>query len=120
MLLAEDDAGLRARLVPELKAAGYAVDQVDNGVDAEFLGDEVAYDAVVLDLGLPGRNGLQVLANWRAADNRLPVLVLTARDAWYEKVEGFKTGADDYIVKPFDAEELHIRVKNLIEQRNKK
>ena len=114
LLLAEDDAGLRARLVPELKAAGYADDQVDNGVDAEFLGDEVAYDAVVLDLGLPGRNGLQVLANWRAADNRLPVLVLTARDAWYEKVEGFKTGADDYLGKPFHVEELLARLDALV------
>ena len=114
ILLAEDDAGLRARLVPDLKANGFAVDEVGNGVDAEFMGGEVAYDAVILDLGLPRRNGLEVLANWRAAGNRLPVLVLTARDAWYEKVEGFKAGADDYLGKPFHVEELLARLNALV------
>ncbi len=114
ILLAEDDAELRRRLTPDLKASGFAIDEADNGVDAEFMGDEVPYDAVVLDLGLPGRNGLEVLRNWRARGNRLPVLVLTARDAWYEKVEGFKAGADDYLGKPFHVEELLARLHALV------
>jgi DNA-binding response OmpR family regulator len=114
ILFAEDDADLRARLVPALAAAGFAVDEVDNGVDAEFMGDEINYDAVVLDLGLPQRNGLEVLRRWRARGNRLPVLVLTARDAWYEKVDGFKAGADDYLGKPFHVEELLARLNALV------
>lgn len=114
ILFAEDDAELRARLTPDLKAAGFAVDRADNGVDAEFMGDEVQYDAVILYLGLPQRTGLEVLRNWRARGNRLPVLVLTARDAWYEKVEGFKAGADDYLGKPFHVEELLARLKALV------
>ena len=114
ILFAEDDTELRSRLTPDLKAAGFAVDGADNGVDAEFMGDEVAYDAVILDLGLPQRNGLDVLRNWRARGNRLPVLVLTARDAWYEKVEGFKAGADDYLGKPFHVQELVARLNALV------
>ncbi len=114
ILFAEDDAELRTRLIPGLKVAGFAVDEADNGVDAEFMGDEVPYDAVILDLGLPQRNGLEVLRNWRARGNRLPVLVLTARDAWYEKVEGFKAGADDYLGKPFHVEELLARLNALV------
>ena len=114
ILFAEDDAELRARLTPHLKAAGFAIDEADNGVDAEFMGDEVPYDAVILDLGLPRRNGLEVLRSWRAHGNRLPVLVLTARDAWYEKVEGFKAGADDYLGKPFHVEELLARLHALV------
>ncbi len=114
ILFAEDDSELRAQLTPDLKAAGFAVDEVDNGVDAEFMGDEVAYDAVILDLGLPQRNGIDVLRNWRARGSRLPVLVLTARDAWYEKVEGFKAGADDYLGKPFHVQELLARLNALV------
>ncbi len=114
ILLAEDDVELRTRLAPDLKAAGFAVDFADNGVDAEFMGNEVQYDAVILDLGLPQRNGLEVLRNWRNRGNRLPVLVLTARDAWYEKVEGFKAGADDYLGKPFHVEELLARLSALM------
>src|SRR6185436_7161228 len=86
----------------------------DNGVDAEHLGTEWPYDAVVLDLGLPQRPGLDVLRNWRARGNAVPVLVLTARDAWHEKVEGFGAGADDYLAKPFHVEELHARLGALI------
>ena len=114
ILFAEDDVELRTRLTPDLKAAGFAVDAADNGVDAEFMGNEVQYDAVILDLGLPQRNGLEVLRHWRARGNRLPVLVLTARDAWYEKVEGFKAGADDYLGKPFHVEELLARLNALV------
>lgn len=116
ILLAEDDAELRTMLLPDLKAAGFAVDEVENGVDAEFMGDEVAYDAVILDLGLPQRNGLEVLRAWRARGSRIPVLVLTARDAWYEKVDGFKAGADDYLGKPFHVEELLARLGALVKR----
>ena len=111
VLLVEDDTELAAGLTKDLTAAGYAVDTVDNGIDAEFMGSEEPYDAVVLDLGLPGRPGLEVLANWRAAGNPTPVVVLTARDAWHERVDGLKAGADDYLGKPFHFEELLARIQ---------
>jgi two-component system OmpR family response regulator len=95
VLLVEDDAELCARLKADLGRAGYAADTADNGIDAQCLGEQEPYDAVILDLGLPGRSGLEVLKNWRTAGSKVPVLVLTARDAWYEKVDGFKAGADD-------------------------
>lgn len=114
LLLAEDDAELAQRLKPELESAGYAVDISNDGVDAEFRGDEEGYDAVILDLGLPRRSGLQVLANWRQRDNKVPVLVLTARDAWHERVDGLKAGADDYIGKPFHTEELLARLQAVL------
>jgi len=114
ILLAEDDASLSDRIKGDLIQRGYAVDVADNGVDAEYLGDEGLYDAVILDLGLPQRSGLQVLRNWRGRGNATPVLILTARDAWHEKVEGFDAGADDYVAKPFHVEELYARVGALI------
>ncbi|MDF1529376.1 MAG: response regulator transcription factor [Sedimenticola sp.] len=114
LLLVEDDAELVARLKPALKREGFAVDVASNGVDAEFMGDEEPYDVVVLDLGLPQRPGLEVLANWRARKNGVPVLVLTARDAWHERVDGFKAGADDYLGKPFHVEELVARLIALV------
>jgi two-component system OmpR family response regulator len=114
LLLVEDDAELVASLLPELKRDGFAVDLADNGVDGQFLGRENSYDAVVLDLGLPQRPGLEVLANWRAEKNPVPVLILTARDAWHERVDGFKAGADDYLGKPFHVEELVARLHALI------
>ena len=114
ILLAEDDAGLSSRLREDLTRRGYAVDVAENGIDAEHLGDEVAYDAVILDLGLPQRPGLDVLRSWRARGNAVPVLILTARDAWHEKVQGFGAGADDYLAKPFHVEELHARLGALI------
>lgn len=114
LLLVEDDAELVAHLKPALIQAGFAVDLADNGIDAEYLGDEEPYDVVVLDLGLPQRPGLDVLANWRSRDNRVPVLILTARDAWHERVDGFKYGADDYLGKPFHVEELLARLQALI------
>ncbi|MCW8847285.1 MAG: response regulator transcription factor [Sedimenticola sp.] len=114
LLLVEDDAELVARLKPALKREGFAVDVASNGVDAEFMGDEEPYDVVVLDLGLPQRPGLEVLANWRARKNSVPVLVLTARDAWHERVDGFKAGADDYLGKPFHVEELVARLIALV------
>jgi len=114
LLLAEDDNVLSAGLKRELIAAGYAVDVADNGVEAEYLGNEGIYDVVVLDLGLPQRSGLEVLRNWRSNGNSLPVIVLTARNAWHERVEGFKAGADDYLGKPFHAEELLVRLTALL------
>jgi len=114
ILVVEDDALLGERLKKDLGQAGFAVDMADNGVDGEFMGDEEPYDAVVLDLGLPKRPGLEVLNNWRKRGNRVPVIILTARDAWHEKVEGFKAGADDYLAKPFHVEELEVRINALI------
>jgi len=114
LLLAEDDHDLVNTLKKELQAAGYAVDVADNGVDAEYLGSEMIYDVAVLDLGLPQRNGIDVLKNWRASNNHLPVIVLTARNAWHERVDGFKAGADDYLGKPFHVEELLARITALL------
>jgi len=114
ILLAEDDPHLGARLRDDLTARGYAVDLAANGIDAEHLGNEWPYDAVVLDLGLPLRPGLEVLANWRRRGNAVPVLILTARGAWQEKVTGFEAGADDYLAKPFHPEELFARLGALI------
>jgi DNA-binding response OmpR family regulator len=114
ILLVEDDALLCSRLRDDLSRRGYAVDVAHNGVDAEHLGIEWPYDAVILDLGLPQRSGLDVLRHWRAQGSTAPVLILTARDAWQEKVEGFNAGADDYVVKPFHVEELYARLGALI------
>ena len=114
LLLVEDDSRLAEKLAERLRAAGFAVDHADNGVDGEHLGAEEPYDAVILDLGLPQRPGLEVLRHWREADNRVPVLILTARDAWHERVDGFKAGADDYLGKPFHVEELMVRLQALI------
>lgn len=114
VLLVEDDASLASRLRRDLEAAGMAVDVSRDGVEAEYLGDEGAYEVIVLDLGLPGRSGLEVLRNWRARGNATPVVVLTARDAWHEKVEGFKAGADDYLAKPFHVEELLARIQAVV------
>jgi len=114
LLLAEDDHDLVNTLKKDLQAAGYAVDVADNGVDAEYLGSEMIYDVAVLDLGLPLRNGIDVLKNWRASNNPLPVIVLTARNAWHERVDGFKVGADDYLGKPFHVEELLARITALL------
>jgi len=114
LLLAEDDHDLVAMLKKDLEIAGYAVDLADNGVDAEYLGNEMIYDVAVLDLGLPQRNGIDVLRNWRTAGNHLPVIVLTARNAWHERVDGFKAGADDYLGKPFHVEELLARITALL------
>ena len=114
ILVAEDDNALRERLVETLTRAGFAVDAVADGVEAEFMGDQEPYDAVVLDLGLPKRPGLEVLRNWRAAGNSIVVLILTARGEWFERVEGFKAGADDYLGKPFHMEELVARLNALV------
>ena len=114
LLLVEDDAALASGLSHALQAEGYAVDMADNGIDGAHLGEVVPYDAVILDLGLPGRPGLEVLAAWRAAGNAVPVVILTARDSWQEKVEGLKAGADDYLAKPFAFAELLARLQAVV------
>ena len=114
LLLAEDDAQLVVMLKKSLETAGYAVDVAANGIEAEYLGNESIYDVVVLDLGLPQRNGIDVLKNWRAHKNLVPVIVLTARNNWHERVDGFKAGADDYLGKPFHVEELLARLTALL------
>ncbi len=114
LLLVEDDEDLAASLKEDLSRAGFAVDLASNGIDAEYLGDEEPYDVVVLDLGLPERHGLEVLRSWRTKKNNIPVLILTAWDAWHERVDGFKAGADDYLGKPFHIQELIARLNALV------
>lgn len=114
LLVAEDDASLRDQLASALTQAGYAVDTAGDGTQAEFLGQTETYDAAVLDLGLPGLDGLTVLRRWRDAGVGVPVLVLTARDSWSDKVRGIDGGADDYLTKPFRTEELLARLRALI------
>ncbi|MCW8957257.1 MAG: response regulator transcription factor [Gammaproteobacteria bacterium] len=114
LLLVEDDTALINQLKPTLVKAGYTVDCAQDGLEAEQMGNEGIYDIVVLDLGLPLRNGIEVLTNWRHQQNSIPVIILTARDAWHERVDGFNAGADDYLGKPFHAEELLARINSLI------
>jgi DNA-binding response OmpR family regulator len=120
LLLVEDDAALAEHLSADLERQGFAVDLAGNGVDAEFMGDMQPYDVIILDLGLPKRPGLEVLKNWRQRENRVPVIILTARDAWHERVDGFKAGADDYLCKPFHVEELVARIQALIRRSHDK
>lgn len=119
LLLVEDDLDLSQSLHKLFKKKGFAVDLADNGIDAEFMGDEEPYDVIILDLGLPQRSGLDVLKNWRQKNNFVPVIILTARGAWHEKVDGFKAGADDYLAKPFHVEELIVRILALVRRHNK-
>ena len=114
VLVAEDEPNLAARIAARLTTAGFAVDVAHDGRQAHFLGDTETYDAVVLDLGLPLQDGLSVLEQWRAAGHKVPVLVLTARSRWHEKLAGFNAGADDYLVKPFEMEEVVVRLRALI------
>ncbi len=114
ILLVEDETTLAAQLQQMLTDAGYSVDQADNGREAWFMGGVQPYDAIVLDLGLPVLDGLSVLRRWRSEDVTAPVLILTARDQWHEKVAGIDAGADDYLTKPFHAEELLARLRALI------
>jgi two-component system OmpR family response regulator len=114
VLVVEDEALLSRQLANALGQAGYAVDCAADGERADFLGRTERYDAVVLDLGLPGVDGLTVLRRWREAGVTVPVLVLTARGSWHEKVQGIDGGADDYVAKPFRMEEVLARVRALI------
>lgn len=114
VLLIEDDAELSQRLAGRLDAAGFAVDCAHEGELGHYMGQTTAYDAVVLDLGLPRMNGLEVLRRWRAEGRTMPVLILTARGTWSERVEGLNAGADDYLGKPFEAEEVIARLRALV------
>jgi len=114
ILVVEDDKALGRQLAQSLTEAGYAVDRADDGEQGHFLGYTEPYDAVVLDLGLPRLDGLSVLKRWRGEGRDFPVLILTARDRWHEKVEGIDAGADDYLTKPFRMEELLARLRALI------
>lgn len=114
ILVVEDEPTLSGQLAEGVREAGYAVDVAYNGLDAHFMGDTEPFDAVVLDLGLPQMDGLTVLKKWRAAGRVMPVLILTARDNWHEKVAGIDAGADDYLTKPFHMEELLARLRALI------
>ncbi|MDX9701027.1 MAG: response regulator transcription factor [Rhodocyclaceae bacterium] len=114
ILVVEDEPRLATQLQGALEVAGYAVDAASNGRDALHLGEQEPYDAVVLDLGLPLLDGLSVLRRWRSGGRNMPVLILTARDAWHEKVDGIDAGADDYLTKPFHMEELLARLRALI------
>jgi len=114
LLVVEDDPDLSEQLVDALREAGYAVDLTGDGEEAQFLGETEPYDAVVLDLGLPNLDGMTVLEHWREAGQAMPVLILTARDRWSDKVAGFDAGADDYLAKPFRMEELLARLRAVI------
>ncbi len=114
ILLVEDDPDLGEAIARKLRGENCAVDLVDNGIDAQHLGETEPYDAVVLDLGLPGKTGAEVLAEWRKGAKTVPVLVLTAREAWADKVSVYKAGADDYLTKPFRIEELMMRLRAIV------
>ena len=114
LLVVEDDKDLSRQIVSALEAAGYAVDRALDGEEGHFLGDTEPYDAVVLDIGLPKKDGVSILEEWRKAGRAMPVLILTARDRWSDKVQGFDAGADDYLAKPFQMEELLARLRALL------
>ncbi|MBX3490741.1 MAG: response regulator transcription factor [Parvibaculum sp.] len=114
LLVVEDDPDLNRQLVGALEEAGYVVDSAQDGEEGHFLGDTEPYDAVVLDLGLPEMDGVTVLEKWRRDGKTMPVLILTARDRWSDKVAGFDAGADDYVAKPFFMEEVLARLRALL------
>lgn len=114
VLLVEDDLGLATRIAALLRAENFAVDVASNGEDALHLGDTELFDAAILDLGLPKLDGIRVLRAWREHGRALPVLILTARDGWSDKVDGFKAGADDFLTKPFRPEEVVMRLRALV------
>ena len=114
LLIVEDEPALRETLAQQFRAAGFAVDIAADGVDGEFSGKEYPIDIAVVDLGLPGKSGLDAIRAWRKADKSFPVLILTARDSWQEKVAGLDAGADDYVTKPFRFEEVLARVQALL------
>jgi len=114
LLVIEDETSLREYLCGQLRAAGYAVDSAANGRDGLVHGREYPIDLAVVDLGLPDISGMEVIRTWRKNDRRFPVLILTARGRWQDKVEGLEAGADDYLVKPFQFEELLARTKALL------
>ena len=114
ILLVEDDRDLNAQLAAALRDSGYVVDSAFDGEEGHFLGDTEPYDAAILDIGLPQKDGLSVLEQWRRDGRAMPVLLLTARDRWSDKVQGIDAGADDYVAKPFHVEEVLARVRALV------
>ena len=114
LLVVEDDPDLNRQLTTALTDAGYVVDRAFDGEEGHFLGDSEPYDAVVLDIGLPKMDGISVLEAWRRNKRVMPVLILTARDRWSDKVQGFDAGADDYVAKPFHLEEILARIRALL------
>jgi two-component system OmpR family response regulator len=114
LLVVEDDPDINRQLVSALQDAGYVVDSAKDGEEGHYLGETEPYDTVVLDLGLPIIDGVSVLEKWRRAGKKMPVLILTARDRWSDKVAGFDAGADDYVAKPFHMEEVLARVRALL------
>ncbi|GIU06101.1 MULTISPECIES: response regulator transcription factor [unclassified Shewanella] len=116
LLLVEDNTLLVEELVKQLKQAGYVTDSTDKVSEADYLIKETNYDCVILDIGLPDGNGLELLENWREQGIHTPVIMLTARSQWHEKVEGFNSGADDYLGKPFHTQELLVRIQALIQR----
>ncbi len=114
LLVVEDDPNLNRQLVTALTDAGYVVDKAMDGEEGHYLGDTNPYDAVILDLGLPVMDGVSILEKWRRAGRKMPVLILTARDRWSDKVSGFDAGADDYVTKPFNMEEILARIRALV------
>ena len=114
LLVVEDDKDLNRQIVTALEQASYAVDRAFDCDEGQFLGDTEPYDAIVLDIGLPKKDGISVLEAWRRGGRMTPVLILTARDRWSEKVQGFDAGADDYLAKPFHMEELLARIRALL------
>jgi two-component system, OmpR family, response regulator len=114
LLVIEDDRHLNRQIVTALEHAGYAVDKAFDGEEGQFLGETEPYDSIILDLGLPKADGVSVLTAWRRAGVKTPVLILTARDRWSDKVQGFDAGADDYVTKPFHMEELLAHLRALL------
>lgn len=114
ILVIEDEPEINRQLVTAFREANYAVDSSHDGEEGEYLGESGSYDAIILDLGLPGKDGISVLKSWRAAGIATPVLILTARGSWSEKVEGIDAGADDYVAKPYQIEELLARIRALV------
>jgi two-component system OmpR family response regulator len=114
LLVVEDDPDLNRQLVTAFTDAGYVVDTAKDGEEGHFLGDTEPYDAIVLDIGLPVMDGVSVLQKWRRSGRKTPVLILTARDRWSDKVAGFDAGADDYVAKPFHMEEVLARIRALV------
>lgn len=114
LLVVEDDADLRRQLVKGLESNGYTVEETADGQEALYLGTEFSYDLAIVDLGLPSLSGVELIREWRAAERNFPILILTARSDWQDKVEGLEAGADDYLVKPFQFEELLARLNALL------
>ena len=114
VLIVEDEPNLGRQLRATLEGAGYAIDLATDGEDGHYLGSTESYDAVILDLGLPEMDGVTVLQKWRKGGKTMPVLILTARDRWSDKVAGFDAGADDYVTKPFYTEEVLARIRALL------